>query len=80
MRIVTDADSEGLPLSALVLADICPCGEVALYTRAKDADFTSLNPCSDACKSIAETRESWLEVYGTSELFEDSYLNDSPWY
>lgn len=80
MRITTDYESEGLPLSALVLADICPCGEVALYTRAKDADFTSLNPCSDSCKSIADTRESWFEEYGTSEMFEDSYLNDSIWH
>lgn len=76
MKIYTDVESEGLPLSALALVAICPCGATALYARPKDAPFMGVHPCSDACKSVAECRNAWYKVYDPEQA-DDSLIT---WY
>ena len=79
MRKVKCIDAEGLPFSALVPV-VCECGETALYCKPFDAQFTSNVVCSDACESIRDARNSWENLYGASEQFEDAYLNESSLY
>ena len=64
MKKVIDFEWEEADPSDLVLADTCACGEIAFYTHWKDADFIGAIYCSDACRSIADTRKSWSEIYG----------------
>lgn len=64
MKIFTDPEWVDAPASVLVIADRCACGATAIRTHWKDAEYTSILPCSDACKSIADTRNSWFEIYG----------------
>jgi hypothetical protein len=67
MRIQICEEAQGMPLSELVVADRCPCGELVLYTRLKDAEFTKLaEACSPTCKEIAEVRKAWEIEYAYS--------------
>lgn len=64
MRKIIDEEWVECSPSELALVGYCPCGEIALYTHWKDAAYSSVLPCSDACKSIEDTRNSWFEIYG----------------
>ena len=42
----------------------CICGAVSAELDMFDAEMIDyLLPCSDACKSIADSRNAWFEIY-----------------